>query len=49
LKFEIIQSANIFALPSHGEEIALVVAEAICCGTVPLRSSGGENGFYDFF
>ncbi|NJK70534.1 MAG: glycosyltransferase family 4 protein [Microcoleus sp. CSU_2_2] len=38
---EVYWTSDIFALPSRSEGFALVVAEAMCCGTVPIRTPGG--------
>jgi len=38
---EVYWTSDIFALPSRSEGCPLVVAEAMCCGTVPLRTEGG--------
>ncbi len=38
---EIYWASDIFALPSRSEGFALVVAEAMCCGAVPIRTPGG--------
>jgi len=38
---EVYWASDIFALPSRSEGFALVVAEAMCCGTVPIRTPGG--------
>jgi glycosyltransferase involved in cell wall biosynthesis len=38
---EVYWISDIFALPSRSEGFALVVAEAMCCGTVPIRTPGG--------
>jgi glycosyltransferase involved in cell wall biosynthesis len=38
---EVYWASDIFALPSRSEGFALVVAEAMCCGTVPVRTLGG--------
>ena len=38
---EVYWASNIFVLPSRLEGCALVVAEAMCCGTVPIRTPAG--------
>ena len=38
---EVYWAADIFVLPSRSEGFALVVAEAMCCGVVPIRTPGG--------
>lgn len=38
---EVYWAADIFVLPSRSEGFALVVAEAMCCGVVPVRTPGG--------
>lgn len=40
---EVYWTSDIFALPSRSEGFALVVAEAMCCGTVPIRTPGGGS------
>jgi glycosyltransferase involved in cell wall biosynthesis len=38
---EVYWTSDIFVLPSRLEGCALVVAEAMCCGTVPIRTPAG--------
>lgn len=38
---EVYWAADIFVLPSRSEGFALVVAEAMCCGVVPIRTPAG--------
>lgn len=38
---EVYWASDIFALPSRSEGFALVVAEAMCCEAVPIRTPGG--------
>lgn len=38
---EVYWASDIFVLPSRLEGCALVVAEAMCCGTVPIRTPAG--------
>ena len=38
---EVYWASDIFLLPSRLEGCALVVAEAMCCGTVPIRTPAG--------
>jgi glycosyltransferase involved in cell wall biosynthesis len=40
---EVYWTSDIFVLPSRFEGCALVVAEAMCCGTVPIRTPAGGS------
>jgi glycosyltransferase involved in cell wall biosynthesis len=40
---EVYWTSDIFVLPSRLEGCALVVAEAMCCGTVPIRTPAGGS------
>jgi glycosyltransferase involved in cell wall biosynthesis len=51
---EVFWASDTLALPSHGEAFGIVVAEAMCCGVVPVRTVGpgardqiedGKTGF----
>lgn len=39
-KYRMMQEAEVFALPSHGENFGLTVAESLACGTPVLVSKG---------
>lgn len=40
---EVYWTSDILVLPSRSEGFALVVAEAMCCGTVPIRTPGAGS------
>jgi len=40
---EVYWTSDIFVLPSRLEGCALVVAEAMCCGAVPIRTPAGGS------